>query len=455
MISRFPNDPPQVPTNHPPKSKSQSLFKYTLYILRGVATTHANLQSKRLTQETLTSLHGTILLDLELEEAEDSSAHDEKFHLSNIATNTGTGAVAEGNEGSLLTGSEALRAPAFGNELLSVRTPDGLGAVDGVARNGEDVARAEGVAGDDDGVGAGGDLTGKAHGGGRVDTHGLPDHPLQVLDILDHGVGGNVDVAGDGLVQGLVQLLDDAGSALAPVQDGTGSVGSGIRAGNQLGEGLGGQFLAAESVAVLILAFHQTGEEIDTGVVGHDLGLDTLVDTGNSNTSQVLDSLHTLGEELIRDVLGEGNQRRHAAEGSRDFTTAVEDLDRLDILGRVIGVQAHLRNVFTLLEHAERSTKGQVTDDIESQEVEPVESVQAGVASLGVGLEIGHLPPLLDEHLNVAVNVLLELADGLGAESVRDSLALASVLSTVASVEKTATDRDESVVEVTSENQLA
>jgi hypothetical protein len=36
------------------------------------------------------------------------------------------------------------------------------------------------------------------------------------------------------------------------------------------------------------------------------------------------------------------------------------------------------------------------------------------------------------------MNVLLELANGLGAESVRDSLALTGVLGTVASVEETA-----------------
>ena len=423
-------------------------FSITLHSRRA-PTAHTNPQSKRLAQETFTGLHGTILLDLELEEAEDSSAHDEKFHLSHIAADTSPRTVAERDECSLLAGSETLGAPALGDELLCVRTPDLLGAVDGVARDGEDVARAEGVARDDDGAGAGGDLTGQTHGGGGVDAHGLPDDPLQVLDILDHGVGWDVNVLGDALVQGLLQLAHHAGGALAPVQDGAGSVGGGVGAGDQLGEGLSGEFLATESVAVLVLAFHQAGEQVDTGVVGHDLGLDTLVDTGDSDTSQVLDSLHTLGEELVGDVLGEGNQPGHAAQGCRDFTAAVEDLDSLDILGGVVGVQAHLRNVLALLEHAKGSTESQVADDVESQVVKPVESVQAGVASLGVGLEVGHLSPLLDEHLDVAMDVLLELANRLGAEGVRDNLALARVLGTVARVEETAADRDESIIEVT------
>ena len=44
------------------------------------------------------------------------------------------------------------------------------------------------------------------------------------------------------------------------------------------------------------------------------------------------------------------------------------------------------------------------------------------------------------------MDILLELADGLGREGVADDLALASVLNAVAGVEETTADRDESVV---------
>jgi hypothetical protein len=55
---------------------------------------------------------------------------------------------------------------------------------------------------------------------------------------------------------------------------------------------------------------------------------------------------------------------------------------------------------------------------------------------------------LLDEQLNVVVDVLLELADGLHTEGMRDSLALAGMFFTVASIEKTATNRDKGIIEI-------
>jgi hypothetical protein len=42
--------------------------------------------------------------------------------------------MAKGDEGGFLTRGEALRAPAFGDELLGVGSPDLLRAVDSVAR---------------------------------------------------------------------------------------------------------------------------------------------------------------------------------------------------------------------------------------------------------------------------------------------------------------------------------
>lgn len=221
---------------------------------------HANNQTKRLAQETLASLHGTILLNLEVEEAEDSSAHDEKFHLGNVAADAGTGAVREGNESGLLASSQIFGRPTLGIEFLGIGTPNFLGAMDGIAGDGENIAGAESVTGDVDRSGALGDLTGQTHGGGAVNTHGFPDDPLQVFNILDHSVSGNVDIGGNGVVQGLLQFGDHTGGTEAPVQNSAGGVRGGVGAGDQLGEGLSGKFLAAEFVTVAVLSFHETSE---------------------------------------------------------------------------------------------------------------------------------------------------------------------------------------------------
>ena len=126
-------------------------------------TTHANLQSKRLAEESLACLHRSILVHLELEKSEHSSADNEQFHLGDVATDTSARSVAEGDEGSLLAGGETLGAPALRDEFLGVGAPDILRAVDRVAGDGENVAGLEGAAADYHGSGTGRDLAGKAH----------------------------------------------------------------------------------------------------------------------------------------------------------------------------------------------------------------------------------------------------------------------------------------------------
>jgi hypothetical protein len=75
-----------------------------------------------------------------------------------------------------------------------------------------------------------------------------------------------------------------------------------------------------------------------------------------------------------------------------------------------------------------------------------VEGVDAGVAGLGVLLRLAEVVPLAHEHVEVAVDVLLELADGLHAEGVRDDLPFTGVFGAVARVEEPALDADEGVV---------
>lgn len=144
----------------------------------------ANVQGHRLPQETLPGLHGVVLLQLKLKQSEDSADSEQKFHLSQVTTNTGTRASAEGDEGGLLALSETLGVPALRNELVGIRTPDLRETVDSVAGNGDDVTGVEDMTGDVDGAAVGGDLAGETHGGGTVDTHGFPDDPLEAVKML-------------------------------------------------------------------------------------------------------------------------------------------------------------------------------------------------------------------------------------------------------------------------------
>ena len=54
--------------------------------------------------------------------------------------------------------------------------------------------------------------------------------------------------------------------------------------------------------------------------------------------------------------------------------------------------------------------------------------------------------PLLSQRLEIHINVLLELANGFGAECVRDGLALARMFGTISCIEQAALDRDEGIV---------
>jgi hypothetical protein len=102
-----------------------------------------------------------------------------------------------------------------------------------------------------------------------------------------------------------------------------------------------------------------------------------------------------------------------------------------------------------MLEHAEGGPKRQIPNDIEGQVIEPVQGVDAGIAGLGVLLGFTDVVPARHEHVEVGVDVLLELADGFRAEGVADDLAFAGVFGAVAGVEEASLDADEGVVEFT------
>lgn len=80
----------------------------------------------------------------------------------------------------------------------------------------------------------------------------------------------------------------------------------------------------------------------------------------------------------------------------------------------------------------------QVSDYVKGEVVEPVEGLDGGVVLAGACGGGGESVPLLDKLLEVVVHVLLELADRLGTEGVRDGLPLTSVFGTVTCVEEPA-----------------
>lgn len=197
---------------------------------------------------------------------------------------------------------------------------------------------------------------------------------------------------------------------------------------------------------MLVASLHQPRQQVDARVLGHDLGLEALGDARDRDARQVLDRLEPVAEEAVGQVLAPGDQGGQAAQRGRHLAAAVEDLDGGGVDGRRVGRLPHFRNIFTLGEHAKGGAKGEITDHVKGQVVEPVQGVDGGVAGARVGLGVGDAVPLGAEQLEVGVDVLLELADRLGAEGVRDGLALARVLGAVARVEEAAADGDEGVV---------
>ena len=91
----------------------------------------------------------------------------------------------------------------------------------------------------------------------------------------------------------------------------------------------------------------------------------------------------------------------------------------------------------------------QVSDYVKGEVVEPVKRVNSCVFLAGAGGGVGYAVPLLDELVEVVLHVLLELADGLGAEGMRDGLALPAVFGAVTGIEETALDGDECIVVLT------
>jgi hypothetical protein len=81
----------------------------------------SNIQSHRLPQESLPSLHN-ILSQTDIISLDPSSSDKSHLHLSQVPSNTRSRTVAEGDESSLLLISQSL--PPLRLELFSIRTPN-------------------------------------------------------------------------------------------------------------------------------------------------------------------------------------------------------------------------------------------------------------------------------------------------------------------------------------------
>jgi hypothetical protein len=174
------------------------------------------------------------------------------------------------------------------------------------------------------------------------------------------------------------------------------------------------------------------------------LAIETCRDAGNCDTSQVLHGCKALAEEWIREVLGVGLELRETAKGSRNFTTAVQNLDCWRIGNRGIGSFANLDKILSPFKHAERLSESKVANYIEGQEIEPVEGVQLGVTF--IRSSGGKTVPLGDKKRQVPMHVFFELGNGLGGEGVGNGLALSCVLGTIAGIEESSLDGHKDVV---------
>ncbi|KAL9062722.1 MAG: hypothetical protein Q9157_008684, partial [Trypethelium eluteriae] len=98
------------------------------------------------------------------------------------------------------------------------------------------------------------------------------------------------------------------------IEDGAGGVGGGVRAGDELGEGFGGELFAPELRAFFVAAFHEAGEQVDAV----DLGgvVEAVFDAGVGDAGEVFDGFDALAEEGVGEVFGVGFELGEAAEGA-------------------------------------------------------------------------------------------------------------------------------------------
>lgn len=337
------------------------------------------------------------------------------------------------------------RLPALGPKVAGVRAPDLLGVVDGVGRNAQDAPRRKVVAVYGHTGGVGGHLSREANSGRRVMAERLIEHAVEVRQVADHVVCGNIDLGRDGSIHLGLQLLQHSWCACHVVEEGARRVGRGVAAGNQLRQSLSGELLASQRLALVVATFHQARQQI-LSLLRRRVAQSAL-HARNGNAGQVLDGVEAVGEEGVGQPLGIGLQLREAAKSGAHLAATVQDLNGRGVDGLAVGRCLDLGNVCAGGEHAKGCSEGEVADDIKGQVVEPRQTVDESLLAARNGTGADEVVELLHKQLQVAVDVRLKLRDGPCREGVGHKLSLARVLCAIAGIEETATDGNKGIVE--------
>ena len=157
------------------------------------------------------------------------------------------------------------------------------------------------------------------------------------------------------------------------------SLGGGIGASNELGEGLSSEFRASHRLPFVILAFLEFAQKI------HAVrrGLETLGDRSNSNSSQIRSRNAPLAIPRVEFLQKRSNPRRENTHRGRIVSSFVQDLDGgevsdidfrflVSVGGHCVGLGFDYGgHVLCCLDHTEGGSEREVTDDIEREVVIP------------------------------------------------------------------------------------
>ena len=116
------------------------------------------------------------------------------------------------------------------------------------------------------------------------------------------------------LVELFLQLRHDLRMPQAVEQQRAAGVARGVTARDQLRQRLGGQFLTAQFLALLVAALHEAGKQVDA--VGFRVR-ETCVHARDGDAGEFLDRFHAVGEEGVGQVLGVGFELGEAADCAR------------------------------------------------------------------------------------------------------------------------------------------
>ncbi len=67
--------------------------------------------------------------------------------------------------------------------------------------------------------------------------------------------------------------------------------------------------------------------------------------------------------------------------------------------------------ILFLLEHTKWCSEGEIANDVECEVVEPIESIDTGIACWGILALLRKPRPLLEEEFQIGMDVLLELTN--------------------------------------------